>query len=230
MLHWIVPRLAALLIRILRATMRIRCAGRERLEALRSAGGRYIHAFWHGDLLLMPYAYPGGKIAILISEHRDGEHIARTMERFGHTSVRGSTTSGGAAALRGAVRMARDGYDLGFTPDGPRGPRHKAQMGVVAASRMTGLPIVPVGFSARPARRLGSWDGFIVPWPFSRGVFVYGEPLLVAPEAGAEEMEEARRRVEAALSECARRATDLAGDPGRFRTLAHLPDPRSLSG
>ncbi len=222
---WIVPRLAALLIRALRFTMRIRCAGREPLDAWRAAGGRYIHAFWHGDLLLMPYAYAGGRIAILISEHRDGEHIARTMERFGHRSVRGSTTSGGAAALRAAVRMARDGYDLGFTPDGPRGPRHRAQIGVVAASRMTGLPIVPVGFSARPARRLGSWDGFIVPWPFSRGVFVYGEPLRVPPEARGEALERARLQVESALAECARKASEMAGDAARFRSLAPLPDP-----
>ena len=80
--------------------MRLRCAGQERLLAIRARGRPYLHAFWHGHLLLMPYAYPGGRIAILISEHRDGELIARTMARFGHSSIRGSTTSGGAAALR----------------------------------------------------------------------------------------------------------------------------------
>jgi hypothetical protein len=173
----------------------------------------------------MSYAYPGGRIAILISEHRDGEHIARTMERFGHGAVRGSTTSGGAAALRGAVRMAERGYDLGFTPDGPRGPRHKAQMGVVAAARLTGLPIVPVGFAAKPARRLGSWDGFVVPWPFARGVFVYGEPVSVDREARGDRLEEARLQVESSLADCSRRAAELVGDAARFRALAPLPRP-----
>lgn len=222
MARWILPRLAALLIRALRVTMRIRCAGRDSLDSIRETGGRYIHAFWHGHLLLMPYAYPGGRMAIMISEHRDGEYIARTMERFGHLSVRGSTTSRGASALRGAVRLARQGYDLAFTPDGPRGPRHRAQMGVVMASRLTGLPIVPVAFAARPARMLGSWDGFVVPWPFARGVFVYGEPLRVLPGAGEAEMEQARRIVEQSLAECTRRAGELVRDDRGFRTLAPL--------
>jgi lysophospholipid acyltransferase (LPLAT)-like uncharacterized protein len=225
--HWIVSRLAALLIRLLRVTMRIRCAGREELDALRGGGGRYIHAFWHGHLLLMPYAYPGGRMAILISEHRDGEYIARTMERFGHTSVRGSTTSGGSAALRRAVRMAREGFDLGFTPDGPRGPRHRAQMGVVMAARLSGLPVIPVAFAASPAKVMGSWDGFVVPYPFSRGVFVYGAPLQVPGGADEREMEEARVRVESALETCSSRADELVKDAGRFRVLA--PPPGTVS-
>lgn len=219
---FLIPRLAAVLIRILRATMRLRCAGAEHLRSLRARGRTYIHAFWHGHLLLMPYAYPGGKIAILISEHRDGEYIARTMERFGHGSIRGSTTSGGAGALRQAVRFARAGGDLGFTPDGPRGPRHRAQMGVVLAARLSGLPVVPVGFGAAPAKALGSWDRFIVPLPFSRGVFVYGEPIEVAPSAGEAEMEEVRQRLERALGECAGEAASSAADARRFAGLERL--------
>jgi lysophospholipid acyltransferase (LPLAT)-like uncharacterized protein len=217
------PPLAALVIRLLRATMRVRCVGREGLDALRARGGRYIHAFWHGHLLLMPYAYPGSRIAILISEHRDGEYIARTMARFGHLSVRGSTTSGGAAALRRAVRLARDeGYDLGFTPDGPRGPRHRVQMGAIMAARLSGLPIVPVAFGASRARVMGSWDGFIVPLPFARGVFAYGEPIEVPRDAAEGAMETERLRLEAALEACARRAAELAADPARFAALVPL--------
>ncbi len=219
---FLIPRLAAVLIRILRSTMRLRCAGAGHLRSLRARGGTYIHAFWHGHLLLMPYAYFGGKIAILISEHRDGEYIARTMERFGHGSIRGSTTSGGAAALRKAVRFARAGGDLGFTPDGPRGPRHKAQMGVVLAARLSGLPVVPVGFGASPAKELGSWDRFILPLPFSRGVFVYGEPIEVPSSAGEAEMEEARQRVERALVDCAAEAAAAAADAWRFAGLERL--------
>jgi len=207
------------LIRLLRASMSLRCAGGEHLEALRNEGRGYIHTFWHGHLLLMPYAYPGGKIAILVSEHRDGEYIARTMERFGHTCVRGSTTSGGAAALRRAVRLAREGYDLGFTPDGPRGPRHKAQMGVVVAARLTGLPIVPVAFAASPAREMGSWDRFILPYPFAHGVFAYGRPLEVPESARGTGLEEARQQVEDALSACAAEAAASLADPARFSSL-----------
>jgi hypothetical protein len=226
MKQWLVPRIAALVIRLLRMTMRLRCEGREHLDEIRKVGGGYIHAFWHGHLLLMPYSYSGGRMAIMISEHRDGEYIARTMERFGHRSVRGSTTSGGAAALRSAVRLAREGFDLGFTPDGPRGPRHRAQMGVVMAARLSGLPVVPVAFAASPSAELGSWDGFIMPFPLSRGVYVYGKPLRVAAGARQEAMEEARQTVESALAACTTRASELAGDPERFRALDPLPGSR----
>ena len=222
----LVPRLAALLIRGVRATMRLRCSGREHLDAIRARGGSYIHAFWHGHLFLMPYAHDGERIAILISEHRDGEYIARTMARFGHESVRGSTTSGGAAVLRKAVRMAARGYDLGFTPDGPRGPRHVVQMGVIMAARLSGLPIVPVAFGASRAAALGSWDRFIVPRPFARGVFVYGPPRMVPAGAGPEEMERVRADLEGSMRACAGEAEALASDRVRFAALRPLPGRR----
>ena len=219
----LVPRLASLLIRAIRSTMRVRCDGREKLDAIRAQGRAYIHAFWHGHLFLMPYAYPGGRMAILISEHRDGEYIARTMARFGYTSIRGSTTSGGAAALRKAVLMAKKGWDIGFTPDGPRGPRHKVQMGVIMAARLSGLPVVPVAFAASPAKVMGSWDGFVVPLPFSKGVFVYGDPVEIPSSAGEAELEAARSRLEQDLVECTSRAGLLVNDTAQFAALRRLP-------
>jgi hypothetical protein len=206
----LVPRLAAWLIRLLHATIRVRHVGRGALDGIEARGERYIHAFWHGRLLLMPYSYRGSRITILVSEHRDGEYISRTMERFGFHTTRGSTTRGGARALRAAVRRMREGYDLGITPDGPRGPRQRVQPGVIEAARLSGAPIVPVTFSAHPAWEAGSWDGFQVPWPFARGVFLYGEPLSVPRGAGAGECEEARRRLEEAMIEQTRRADRLA--------------------
>jgi len=202
----VVPRLASGLVRCLRSTMRLRCEGREGLEALREQGRAYIHAFWHGHLLMMPYAYPGGRIAILISEHRDGEYIARTMHRFGHTTVRGSTTSGGANALRGAVRKAREGFDLGFTPDGPRGPRHVVQPGLIYLASRLGLPIVPAGFGLERPWRAGSWDRFAVPRPGTRARCVTEELITVPGDAGRDELEAYRLRVEAAIGH----ATELA--------------------
>jgi len=111
-------------------------------------GKPFILAFWHGRLFLMRYAFPGQRITILISRHSDGEMIARTMELFGLHASRGSTTEGGAAGLREVVHRVREGYCVGFTPDGPRGPRHVAQGGVVAAARLARVPIIPVSFGA----------------------------------------------------------------------------------
>jgi len=206
----VIPPIASLLIRLIRRTMRLRHVG-EGLAAARSGDAPYIHAFWHGHLFLMPYSYRGRGISILISEHGDGEIIARTMAWFGHRSIRGSTTSGGAAALRSAVRALREGRDLGFTPDGPRGPRHRVQMGVIQAARLGGAPIVPVAFAASARRVMGSWDGFIVPSPFSRGVFVYGDPMRVPPGAGREEMESARALLESRMRELTARAEIMVG-------------------
>lgn len=142
------PPLAALLIRLLRRLMRIEYRRQEIVDDLVARGQRFILAFWHGQLLMMPYGYPGSRMAVLISEHRDGELVARTMRRLGFFITRGSTTSGGARGLRRLVRLARQGYDVAITPDGPRGPRHVAQRGTVELARLSGLPIVPVAFGA----------------------------------------------------------------------------------
>lgn len=142
------PRLAALLIRSLRRLVRLEYRRRGIVEDLVSRGERFILAFWHGQLLMMPYAYPGRRMTVLISEHRDGELVGRTMQRLGFSVTRGSTTSGGARALHALVRQARQGWDVAITPDGPRGPRHVAQRGVVELARLSGLPIVPAAFGA----------------------------------------------------------------------------------
>lgn len=144
----VVPRMAALWIRLTRVTSRIRYNNREVIDELARQRQPYILAFWHGRLFLMPYAYPGRRIAILISHHRDGEYISRTMERFGFVTARGSSSRRGASGLREIVRKIREGYDAAFTPDGPRGPRARVQPGVIAAARLSGAPIVPVAFSS----------------------------------------------------------------------------------
>ena len=144
----LVPFLGYGIIRILGWTMRIRVLNAGTVEAFRQKGQNVIVAFWHGRQLMMPLAYAGKKITILISRHRDGELIARTVGYFGFHAARGSTTRGGAGALRSLVRSARAGGDLGVTPDGPRGPRHVVQPGVVELAKLTGCPIIPLAFGA----------------------------------------------------------------------------------
>ena len=200
--------------------MRLVRLNRSVVDRLREQGRPYIHAFWHGHLFLMPYSYLGRRITIMISAHHDGELIARTMKRFGHESIRGSTTAGGANALRAAVRALRDGWDVGFTPDGPRGPRHRVQMGGVAAARLSGAPIVPVAFAASRRKVLGSWDGFVVPMPFSRGVFVYGEPIEVPGGADEGQLEAARLLLEQRLIDLTLVAqTRAAGSSARIGAM-----------
>jgi lysophospholipid acyltransferase (LPLAT)-like uncharacterized protein len=137
----------------------------------------------------------------------------RTLRGFGLSFARGSTTEGGASGLRAVLRYVEEGYDVGVAPDGPRGPRRRVQPGVVMIARLTGLPIVPVGFSATPARRLRSWDRTVLPRPFARGVFVYGTPLTVPRRADARGQEEARLALEAEMDRVTDRADTLAGLP-----------------
>ena len=127
----------------------------------------------------MPYSYRGRRISVLVSQSGDGELIARTVARLGIDSSRGSSSRGGIAGMRSSLRKASEGWDLAFTPDGPRGPAREVQPGVILAAASTGLPIVPVAIAASRAKLLRSWDRFLIPLPLSTIHFVYGEPLAV---------------------------------------------------
>ncbi len=177
-LRWIVP-LGALLIRALAATWRVRVVNGEHPRSLRAAGTPVIFTLWHGQLLPLLMRHRHEEVSILISEHRDGEIIARIAERLGYRTVRGSTTRGGERALLGLARILQAGGDVAVTPDGPRGPaRHFAPGALVAAQRGGGA-ILPIAASATRAWRLRSWDRFLVPKPFARVTVAYGAPRMV---------------------------------------------------
>jgi lysophospholipid acyltransferase (LPLAT)-like uncharacterized protein len=142
----------------------------------RGMRARYIYAFWHENMLLLAYHYARPNVHVLISQHADGELIAEVCRHLGFATVRGSTTRGGADAVR---RMLRLSAHVAITPDGPRGPRRKVQQGLVYLAARTGLPIAPVGIGFRKPWRAGSWDRFALPRPWSRAVCVTAEPIEV---------------------------------------------------
>ena len=180
--------------------MRITVRGADTVENLYREGQHIILAFWHGRQLMIPLAYHGREVHILISRHRDGELISRIMSRFGYHSVRGSSTRGGTAALRQLIKLGRSGVDIAITPDGPKGPRYVAQPGVIQIAKVTGLPILPLTFSCSKKKLFASWDRFLVPYPFGQGVFLWGSPIWVPREADSAEMEAKRRELETALN------------------------------
>ena len=124
--------------------------------------------------------------------------MSRYVARFGLATVRGSSSREGAGALRALVAVVRAGGDVAVVPDGPRGPRHQLQPGVVTLAALTDAPIVPMAFSARPARRLRSWDEQLIPLPFARSALVFGEPISVPRDA---DRERAAKDVERALND-----------------------------
>lgn len=139
--------LGAATIRLLGKSMSLESYGVGPVDEIYREGRNIILAFWHGQQLMIPLGYRGPHPEILISRHRDGELIYRIVKRFGYGAVRGSTTRGGQGALRQLIRLGRQGVDLVMTPDGPKGPRHRVQPGVVALAKFTGLPIVPLAFA-----------------------------------------------------------------------------------
>jgi len=171
------------------ATTRVERIGTENFTYFRRRGTPVIFVFWHGNLLPLVHYHRNERIVVLVSEHADGERIARILAHRGFGTVRGSSTRGGVRGLRALVRAARAGRDLALTPDGPRGPRGEFKPGALAAARMTGLPIIPLAVAASPAWRLGSWDGFMIPKPFAEVRIEYLPPRLVGRDAHREELE-----------------------------------------
>lgn len=172
-MRWIV-RLGTLLVRALAATWRVRVIGDEGLREERAEQRPVIITLWHGQMLPLLYQHRGERVAILISEHRDGEIIARIAMALGHRTVRGSTTRGAGRALLSMVRQVESGHDIAVTPDGPRGPAKSFAAGALIVAQRTGAAIIPATVVARSAWRLGSWDSFMIPRPFARVVISYG--------------------------------------------------------
>lgn len=142
-----------------------------------------IYSFWHNRLLYLAYLYRGKRVGVMVSTHRDGEYIAAIMKKLKLVPIRGSSTRGGVRALIEMINYIKNsGYDAGFTPDGPRGPKYEIQPGVLISAQKTGAPILPIAWNAKHRIVLNSWDNFIIPLPFNKFVVVYGNPIYVKPE------------------------------------------------
>ena len=191
----------------------------------------FIVAFWHGRLLMFSPFWPRSQVLkVLISRHRDGELIANSVAHFGLKAVRGSTSKGAMTATRGLLKAIRQGENVAITPDGPRGPRMRATDGIVRVAQRAGVPILPMSLSARPARVLKSWDRFLMPYPFTRGVCLWGEPIEVARDTDEAGLEAKRAEVERALTDLARRADEMTGLPFALTAPEPLvPDEDSAS-
>ena len=201
----IAPWLAARLIRWLHRRIKPACIGEEPLQAAWADGRKVILSLWHDQLLMMAAEYPGPKASVLISASKDGELIARTIAYFNIGAIRGSSSRGGRAALKAMIELAKQPVDIVFTPDGPRGPRHEIKDGIVQLARVTGRPIVPVAFACSNGHRFNSWDRFLLPYPWGKGVYSFGKPLYYTQ---GEKLEAFRSRVQQAMDDNVRQAAE----------------------
>jgi len=191
-----VPILGSLLIRLLYYT------NKKKFHAPQSVGDNpIIFACWHGELLMLPYLYshyrktPHAKV--LISSHFDGDLISRTIKYFGLDTISGSTNRNPARALIQAIKTLKEGYDIGITPDGPKGPVHEVADGIIVMAQKTDTKIVLVEIKPSSFWQFNSWDKFTIPKPFGTLHYYATHPIDIS----GMEIEEARALLKAGLLE-----------------------------
>ena len=191
-----VPVIGSLLIRVLYYT------NKKKFHTPKSVGDEpIIFACWHGELLMLPYLYshyrktPHAKV--LISSHFDGDLISRTIKYFGLDTISGSTNRNPARALIQAIKTLKEGYDIGITPDGPKGPRHEVADGIIVMAQKTDTKIVLVEIKPSSFWQFNSWDKFTIPKPFGVLHYYASEPIDIS----GLELKEARALLKAGLLE-----------------------------
>ncbi|MCX8109982.1 MAG: lysophospholipid acyltransferase family protein [Syntrophorhabdaceae bacterium] len=206
----ILPPVIYAIITFIRLTSRIEHINRSKVDESWQRGENFIICFWHGRLLMMPFANIRGKGKVLISRHRDGEFIARVIRFFGLDAIRGSYRKKTVSSVREIMSSIRHGFDVAITPDGPKGPRYKVKKGIIELARITKAGIVPVTYSAGKKKTFKSWDRFVLPLPFSRIVFLWGEPIYINKDMDEEAMEDMRLHLENKLIELTEEADRIA--------------------
>lgn len=190
---WLLSSIFAGYSRLVFRTLRITVEGAEQAEAVwaqgRATGAGAILCFWHSRIPMSPLSWPQDlsrrqDMRALISRSNDGEFIARTVEKLGFPSIRGSSAKKtdlaknkhGEQAFRDMVKWVKDGGGVAITPDGPRGPAEHMEKGTPSLARVTGAPVIFVGLAAKPCLRLGSWDATMIPLPFAKAAMVWDGP------------------------------------------------------
>lgn len=172
------------LLRSVRASLSTALINRDVARAYCVRGRKIgIGAFWHAHLIPIAGFCVDLNAVVMVSRSRDGELIARAVERTPLSTVRGSSSRGGREALDELIDAVRGGRPGAFACDGPKGPPREVKMGVVVAAKRTGAPIIPIAFAAARALRLRSWDRTVIPVPGTRAAFAFGDPIPVPPDA-----------------------------------------------
>ncbi len=188
------------LIKMIGSTVRWQVEGWENWKAATGDRRIPIYTFWHNRVFLSTYFWRRRRIVVMTSQSFDGEYIARFIQRFGYGAARGSSTRGAVGAVIEMTRLMRAGCPTAFTIDGPKGPRYVAKMGAVLLAKKTGQPILPFTITAnRFWEAKKSWDGFQVPYPFSRAQVTIAPPIFVPADADETTLNAKRDELQATL-------------------------------
>lgn len=181
-----------------------------------------LYASWHRGLFFVIYWYRNRNVVSIASASEDGELAAQAAKRFGWITARGSSSRGGRQAYREMENLIKQGHSGGLVADAPQGPRFVSKLGIVYLAKRTGIPIVPVIWSADRFWKLNSWDRTIIPKPFARIVALYGEDwIVVPPKARRKECESYREQLDDALNR-------IMYQTDHFFEASDVTDPRQI--
>lgn len=186
-------------IKLIGRTIRWETEGLEHLASVEGGGRIPIFCLWHDRIFAGTYFLRNRRIVVITSQSRDGEYIARFLNRMGYGTVRGSSSRGGVRALVEMIRHMKAGLPMAFTVDGPRGPRYEAKKGAVLLAKKTANPMLPFIVESASVWKIGSWDRMQIPRPFTRARFILGAPIYVSPDAGDAEVEQKRTELQQSL-------------------------------
>ncbi len=190
-----------LLISLIGKTIRYETDDWENFERIERDGKIPIYSFWHNRIFAGTYFFRNRRIVVITSQSFDGEYIARFIQRFGYGAVRGSSTRGGVGALVEMIRLMKHGSPMGFTVDGPKGPKYVAKTGAVLLAKKTGNPMMPFVVECERFRTIKSWDNLQIPKLFSKSKIFIAEPIYVDKNADETEIENKRLELQNKLNE-----------------------------
>ncbi len=193
------------LIKIIGRTVRYETDNWENFQKIEQSGKIPIYAFWHNRIFAGTYFFRNRGIVVITSQSFDGEYIARFIQRLGYGAVRGSSTRGGVGALVEMIRLMKRGLPMGFTVDGPKGPKYVAKTGAVLLAKKTGNPLMPFVVECEKFWTINSWDKMQIPKLFTRAKIFIAEPIYVEANANDAEIENKRLELQQKLDESAAR-------------------------
>ena len=157
----------------------------------------YIFCCWHNKLFLGPHLLPRNRVInALQSSHSDGMITSLAFKYLGMNVILGSSKRGGMQAFRKMVKCIKLGESVAITPDGPKGPKEKVKEGIIKLAQITETSIIPLVWTTNKFKLINSWDNFVIPYPFSKGVYSFGKPIYVKKQINEYELETARKNLE----------------------------------
>lgn len=192
--------LAVGILRLLFASCRVRYSGVDNIRTAEANGGGYLLALWHEHALNGSAGYVNLPVGALVSASRDGNHLAFLFERMGVVPIRGSSSNRGREARAEIGVFVRAGLAIAIAVDGPKGPHRICKPGIVDMARTSGAAIVPGAALAGRFYRLGSWDGLVVPLPFTKMVMHHGTPIFIPAQTSGPAFEQCQREIEESIA------------------------------